>query len=234
MAKRVWNMVRNDGTPDEKFLGITPREKKKEQLRERLGIIAYIVAFIVLHRQDYKIVNYDDWSYMLKWLPNPGYYRINEYTNNGNENFVRFSEYERYRCRIAGKQYPCNSLKIDYFQSGYFTIEGKDNDPGYYLNSKENLNRKFLVKYHRCGSYSMQSACTDRLVNVPPAHLCGCSRRSMKRSWEFLIPKYYHYNFENFYATVIQRAYRDYKRPESLAKRVWEVVRNDGTPDDMK
>jgi hypothetical protein len=54
----------------------------------------------------------------------------------------------------------------------------------------------------------------------------------MKRSWGFLIPKYYNYSFENFYATVIQRAYRNYKkRPESLAK---QVVRNDGTPDNMK
>ena len=53
----------------------------------------------------------------------------------------------------------------------------------------------------------------------------------MKRSWEFLIAKQYNYQFENFYATVIQQAYRNYKkRPESLAKRVWEAVRNDGTP----
>jgi hypothetical protein len=57
----------------------------------------------------------------------------------------------------------------------------------------------------------------------------------MKRSWGFLIPKYYNYSFENFYATVIQRAYRNYKkRPASSAKRVWEVVRNDGTPDRKK
>ena len=58
----------------------------------------------------------------------------------------------------------------------------------------------------------------------------------MKRSWGFLIPKYYYnYGFENFYATVIQRAYRNYKkRPKSLAKRIWEAVRNDGTPDNMK
>ena len=58
----------------------------------------------------------------------------------------------------------------------------------------------------------------------------------MKRSWEFLIPKYYyHYSFENFYATVIQRAYRNYKkRPESSAKRIWKAVRNDGTPDRKK
>jgi hypothetical protein len=57
----------------------------------------------------------------------------------------------------------------------------------------------------------------------------------MKRSWGFLIAKQYNYQFENFYATVIQRAYRNYKkRPESSAKRVWEAVRNDGTPDRKK
>src|SRR5438045_8992281 len=57
----------------------------------------------------------------------------------------------------------------------------------------------------------------------------------MKRSWGFLIPKYYNYGFENFYATVIQQAYRNYKkRPESLAKRIWEAVRNDGTPNRKK
>ena len=50
-----------------------------------------------------------------------------------------------------------------------------------------------------------------------------------------MIPKYYNYGFENFYATVIQRAYRNYKkRPESLAKRIWEAVRNDGTPNRKK
>jgi hypothetical protein len=58
----------------------------------------------------------------------------------------------------------------------------------------------------------------------------------MKRSWGFLIPKYYHhYSFENFYATVIQQAYRNYKkRSKSLAKQIWEVIRNDGTPNNMK
>jgi hypothetical protein len=51
-----------------------------------------------------------------------------------------------------------------------------------------------------------------------------------------LIPKYYYYySFENFYATVIQQAYRNYKKkPESLAKRVWKVVRNNGTLDRWK
>ena len=57
----------------------------------------------------------------------------------------------------------------------------------------------------------------------------------MKRSWGFLIARQYNYRFENFYATVIQQAYRNYKkRPESLAKRVWEAVRNDSTPDIWK
>ena len=57
----------------------------------------------------------------------------------------------------------------------------------------------------------------------------------MKWSWGFLIAKQYNYQFKNFYAIVIQRAYRNYKkRPESSAKRVWEAVRNDGTPDRKK
>ncbi|GBC43415.2 hypothetical protein GLOIN_2v1510726 [Rhizophagus irregularis DAOM 181602=DAOM 197198] len=57
----------------------------------------------------------------------------------------------------------------------------------------------------------------------------------MKRSWGFLIARQYNYQFENFYATVIQQAYRNYKkRPESLAKKVWEIVRNDATPNDKK
>ncbi|CAG8777323.1 20072_t:CDS:2, partial [Rhizophagus irregularis] len=85
-------------------------------------------AFIVLHQQGYRIVTYGDWSYMLKWLSNPEYYRINEYYNNGNVNFVKSSEYARYRCKITGKPYPCDSLEIDYFKSEYgFTIEGKFN-----------------------------------------------------------------------------------------------------------
>ncbi|PKY60679.1 hypothetical protein RhiirA4_484646 [Rhizophagus irregularis] len=57
----------------------------------------------------------------------------------------------------------------------------------------------------------------------------------MKRSWGFLIARQYNYQFENFYATVIQQGYRNYKkRPESLTKRIWEAVRNDGTPNEKK
>ncbi|GBB96352.1 hypothetical protein RclHR1_27330003 [Rhizophagus clarus] len=170
-AKRVWNMVRNDGTPDEKkFLGITPRkirvpndryiyflrpgyrydekiqakdvpayaqnipalydhytpqswaEKKSEQLWRRLNNVAYIVAFIELHLQGYRIVKYSDWSYMLKWLSNPEYHRIDKYLNNGNENFVRSSEYTRYKCKLAGKHYQYNLLDIDYYKTGNISI----------------------------------------------------------------------------------------------------------------
>ncbi|RIA91934.1 hypothetical protein C1645_821398 [Glomus cerebriforme] len=57
----------------------------------------------------------------------------------------------------------------------------------------------------------------------------------MLQSWGFLIARQYNYQFKNFYAVIIQRAYRDYKkRPESLAKRVWEVMRSNGTPDKWK
>jgi hypothetical protein len=58
----------------------------------------------------------------------------------------------------------------------------------------------------------------------------------MRRSWGFLISKYYYnYSFENFYATVIQRAYRNYKkRSESSAKLIWKAVKNNGIPDRKK
>ncbi len=67
-------------------------EKKREQLWERLNNVAYIVAFIELHLQGYRIIEYSYWSYILKWLSNPEYYHIDKY-HNGNENFVRSSEY---------------------------------------------------------------------------------------------------------------------------------------------
>ena len=98
-------MVRNDNTPDEKkFLEIDLSikkapddyiannvDKKKEQLSNRLCLVSYIVAFIELHWQGYRIVEYSGWTYMLKWLSNPEYYRIDKYLDNGNVNFVRSS-----------------------------------------------------------------------------------------------------------------------------------------------
>ena len=42
---------------------------------------------------------------MLKWLANPKYYYIDKYLNNGNENFIRNSEYVWYKCKLIGKNY---------------------------------------------------------------------------------------------------------------------------------
>ncbi|GBC36219.1 hypothetical protein GLOIN_2v1848416 [Rhizophagus irregularis DAOM 181602=DAOM 197198] len=167
-AKRVWNMVRNDNTPDEKkYLGITPRdiripddqyvdyfgqrilardvpahhqneprlrslyyhytphdwaEKKKYQLYVRLTTVAYIVTFIKSYQQDYRFVGYSDWTIMLKYLVNPGHYHTTKnYYNNIVTNFVKISEYARYKCKKEGKLYPCNSLEIDMFKSSYIT-----------------------------------------------------------------------------------------------------------------
>ena len=101
-------------------------ERKKEQLNNRLCLVSYIVAFIKLYWQGYRIVKYSEWTYMLKWLSNPEYYRIVKYPNNGNENFVRISEYGRYICKMVGKSYPCDSLKINYFETKYLYILGEE------------------------------------------------------------------------------------------------------------
>ncbi|RIB13853.1 hypothetical protein C2G38_2040651 [Gigaspora rosea] len=107
----------------------TPREwakKKSAQLQERLDVVAYIVVFILLQQQGYRVVHYSSWSYMLKCLSNPKYYHIDKrFWMNGNENFVRSLEYTRYKYKEAGKQYLCASLKIDYFNSKYIGIQGK-------------------------------------------------------------------------------------------------------------
>ncbi|GES78146.1 hypothetical protein GLOIN_2v1489014 [Rhizophagus clarus] len=42
-----------------------------------------------LHQQGYRIAEYSGWTYMLKWLSNPEYYRINEL---GNESIIRNSD----------------------------------------------------------------------------------------------------------------------------------------------
>ncbi|CAG8570815.1 1964_t:CDS:2, partial [Gigaspora margarita] len=100
-AKQVWNMVRNDGYNyplpgeyKEYYLSNNWIEKKKEQLNNR-------------------------WTYMLKWLSNPEYYRIN---GSSNERIVRSLEYAQYMCKIHGKSYLCNSLKINYFETKYLYI----------------------------------------------------------------------------------------------------------------
>ncbi|GBB89269.1 hypothetical protein RclHR1_15970003 [Rhizophagus clarus] len=138
LAKRVWNMVRNDNTPDEKkFLGIDlsikkyPNnyniennvDKKREQLRDHLNLVSYIVAFIELHRQGYRIIEYRYWTYMIKWLSNPDYYRIDEF---GNKNIVKSSEYAQYCCKMAGRSFSCDSLEINYYKSGSIDFQEKE------------------------------------------------------------------------------------------------------------
>ncbi|CAB4441686.1 unnamed protein product [Rhizophagus irregularis] len=57
LANRIWETVRNDGTPNnKKYLGITPRDTYR----------------------GYKVVRGSDWSNQLKWLQNPEYYRIDK------------------------------------------------------------------------------------------------------------------------------------------------------------
>ncbi|GBC50846.2 hypothetical protein GLOIN_2v1489014 [Rhizophagus irregularis DAOM 181602=DAOM 197198] len=72
-----------------------------------------------------QIVEYSGWNYMLKWLSNPEYYRIDKYLNNGNENFVRSSEYVLYKCKLAGKHYQYNLLDIGYYKTGNISINGE-------------------------------------------------------------------------------------------------------------
>ena len=84
---------------------------------------------------------------MSKLLANPEYHHISKVNNNVVVNFVKSSEYARYACKLAGRQYPCNSLKIDYFKTGYITIEGKSNiiDFSNFNNNCEYVQRVFRV-----------------------------------------------------------------------------------------
>ena len=94
---------------------------KKYQLYNRLNTVAYIVTFIKLHQQSYRIITYGDWPLMLKCLANPHISKVNN-----NIIVVKSSEYARYMCKKAGKQYPCDSLEIDYFKSCYISIIDRD------------------------------------------------------------------------------------------------------------
>src|ERR1044072_3415631 len=96
-------------------------EMKKYQLYNRLNTVAYIVTFIKSYQQDYRFITYGDWSIMLKYLTNPEYYRTTKDNINTYVNFVKISEYARYKCKKEGKLYPCNLLEIDMFKSSYIT-----------------------------------------------------------------------------------------------------------------
>ena len=122
--------MRNDGTPDNmKFLrGIPTREywdfgsndlelisEKGVQLHLRLINIASIVALKLLYQQGYIIIRSYiwevDWTDILKWSQNSKYYYIDKKYNFGHnalhKNFVRISEYKKYRCKELGT---CDSM----------------------------------------------------------------------------------------------------------------------------
>ena len=124
MAKQVWEVVRNDGTPDDmKLLRRIPiREywgfesndlelisEKGVQLRLRLTNIAFIFSLKLLYQQGYIIIRGSiwevKWTDMLKWPRNPEYYHIDKKSNS--KNFVRISEYKKYGCKELGV---CDSL----------------------------------------------------------------------------------------------------------------------------
>jgi len=130
LAKRVWKAVRNDGTPDNmKFLRGIPTRKywdfglnnleliseKGVQLHLRLINIASIVALKLLYQQGYIIIRSSiwevNWTDMLKWPQNPKYYYIDKKYNFGHnalhKNFIRISEYKKYRCKKLGA---CDSM----------------------------------------------------------------------------------------------------------------------------
>ena len=68
-------------------------ETKKYQLNKRLKAVAYIVAFIKSYQQGYRLVSCGHWSFMLKYLTDPEYYRTSKDGNNIVVNFVKISEY---------------------------------------------------------------------------------------------------------------------------------------------
>ena len=127
LARDVPAHHQNEPSLHDLYYHYTPHdwaEKKKNQLYVRLTTVAYIITFIKLYQQGYRFISYGDWTIMLKYLTNPGYYcTTKDYYNNIVTNFVKISEYAQYKCKKEGKLYPCNSLEIDMFKSSYiFTI----------------------------------------------------------------------------------------------------------------
>ncbi|GBC50725.2 hypothetical protein GLOIN_2v205859 [Rhizophagus irregularis DAOM 181602=DAOM 197198] len=123
-AKRVWNMVRNDGTPDKKKF-LSPRGK-----RDIYDPYVWYIDRKILAKDlpESFLNNLYDGHIPREWARKEDGYRIlnitvlMKYYNNGNVNFVKSSEYARYRCKITGKPYPCDSLEIDYFKSEYDSL----------------------------------------------------------------------------------------------------------------
>ena len=76
----------------------------------RLTNIAFILSLKLLYQQGYIVIRgllwNDKWTDMLKWSQNPKYYHINKKYNFGHKvickNFIRTSEYKKYRCKELG------------------------------------------------------------------------------------------------------------------------------------
>jgi hypothetical protein len=108
--------------------------------------------------------------------------------------------------------------------------------------------REVAIGYHRPNIHNCKMAiCFDcwklvKITDVKPkkTYFGGWRRYGYEIKSEDLMK--YHWNnecskakTENGYAGLIQRAYRNYrKRPVSLAKQIWEAVRNDNTPKEKK
>ncbi|CAG8688616.1 19506_t:CDS:2, partial [Gigaspora rosea] len=91
------------------FAHSNPIQKKEEETCHRLVLM--------------RIIEYSGWTYMLKWLSNPEYYHINKF---GNESIVKSSEYALYVCKLYGRTYPSDLLKIYYFETKYLNILGEE------------------------------------------------------------------------------------------------------------
>ena len=120
LASQIWEMVRNDGTPDDKkYLGITPHDtyisyadwifEKKNQLYMRLANVTHGIVFKLLYQRGYIIIRGSDWTNQLKWLQNPEYYRIDK---DNIEYLIRVTECEKYKANSWSVKSICERLGI--------------------------------------------------------------------------------------------------------------------------
>ncbi|RIA84660.1 hypothetical protein C1645_831915 [Glomus cerebriforme] len=101
LAKRIWEVVRNDGTPNEKkFLDINNESSVQP------GYICYGYEGRC-YLQGYTLVRGVNWIDVLKWSRNPEYYRINKKYNF--EYFIKISDCKKYSGKLTGVQHICDS-----------------------------------------------------------------------------------------------------------------------------
>ncbi|RGB29797.1 hypothetical protein C1646_766151 [Rhizophagus diaphanus] len=157
LAKRIWEVVRNDGTSNEKkFLGTKNESsvqpgyiccgyeepcypvrnewifEKIAQLWVRLDSVTYILVKKLLYQQGYILVRGEYWLDMLKWPRDPEYYSIDR--KNNILFFIRISEYKAYESKSSGLLKPiCDSLlKYIYHNNGEdITVNFSDLDDNF-------------------------------------------------------------------------------------------------------